>query len=314
MARVLVTGATGLVGYHLVPVLAATGHIVTAAARRAPAAPPGGTAVGTGDLADNPDLAAVVTGHDAVVHLAAPADLAAPRYEDYRGVHVDLPLRVWDAAAAAGVGRFLVMSSAKAVAEQTEQGRPIHEGTPPMPTTHYGRAKLELECALAARAEFEGPQTTVLRCPLVYGRGVRGNFRSLLRLAASGLPLPFGSVRTRRSWLYVGNLAAAIAAVLARSDTPPGVYVVDDGPSLALPDLLGVMASAQRCPLRLLPCPPAVLAAGARLAGLGAVADRLLGAFETDAAHFRRVFEWRPPFTFVQGLGETLGGRELADG
>jgi nucleoside-diphosphate-sugar epimerase len=142
----------------------------------------------------------------------------------------------------------------------------------------------------------------VLRPPLVYGPGVGANFAALARLATTGLPLPLGAVRNRRSLVYVGNLVAAVLRCLARSDVASGTFHVCDDAAVATPELVRAIAQAYGARARLFPVPPSLLEGAARLLGREAQAARLLGSLEVDGSRFRSAFDWQPPFTLAQGL------------
>jgi nucleoside-diphosphate-sugar epimerase len=135
-------------------------------------------------------------------------------------------------------------------------------------------------------------QAVVLRPPLVYGPEVGANFRALLRLVGSGLPLPLGSVANRRSLIARDNLVDAILGAL---NGPTGVFFVGDGPALSTPALIRALASALGRPARLIPFPPALLKAAAWALGRADAADSLLGSLEVDDAAFRAAFGWRAP-------------------
>jgi nucleoside-diphosphate-sugar epimerase len=298
MNRVLVTGATGFVGRAVLPALAPVAA-VRAAVRDASAALPAGVErVAIGSIGRETDWRAALDGVDAVVHLAARVHVMRPGPDDEalcRQVNVAGTLRLAEAAAASGVSRFVFVSTVKVMGDRS-QGRPFTEDDAPAPVGPYAISKLLAERALAA---FLGPAVTILRPPLVYGPGVKGNFRALQRLAASGLPLPLGSVANRRSLLYVGNLADAIRAALLAPPAPGcRAYLLRDGEDLSTADLLRRLAPRAR----LLRFPPALLA---RLLPSG-LAERLLFSLAVDDSRFRRDHGWTPPFTVDQGLAATV--------
>lgn len=303
---VVVTGAGGFIGRHLVQALADAGCTVRAVSR-GPAATTDAriqpfTHPGTGPDAD---WAPLLAGAGAVVHLAGLAhvplagDRAARRR--LREVNVLATANLAAAATRAGVRDFVFMSSIKALADHST--RPLTEDDEPAPEDCYGAAKLLAERRLW-RVQQGAPamRLIVLRPPLVYGAGVGANFAALARLATSGLPLPLATVRNRRSLVYVGNLADAVLRCLVRGEVPSGTYHVCDGAAVATPELVRSIAAAHGRRARLFAVPPALLARGARLLGRQAQAQRLLGSLEVDGSRFRAAFDWQPPFTLAQGL------------
>ena len=257
--RVLVTGASGFIGSSLVPALEARGHEVHTVTREAA------------------KLADAFAGCDAVVHLANLAHAYGKPTTLWR-VNVDGTRRAAELAAAAGVRRFVYLSSIKAAA----------------PDDEYARAKLAAEQALA---QVRSPQIVVLRPPLVYGPRVKANFLALMRAIDRGLPLPFASVRNRRSLLYVGNLVDGICRALEK-ESFEGTYGLSDGTPVSTAELCRAIAAALGRPARLFPFPPAALEIVPSL-------RRLTRSLETDDAAFRAALGWQPPFAFEEGLRRT---------
>jgi nucleoside-diphosphate-sugar epimerase len=303
MMRVLVTGATGFVGRAALAALAPAMALRAAARDDDAALPSGVERVAVGAVGPGTDWRRALDGVDAVLHLAARVHVMRPgRDEDAlcAAVNAAGTRRLAEAAAAAGVGRFVFLSTLKVLGDASP-GRPFTEADAPAPVGAYAASKWQAEQALA---ETPGLAVTILRPPLVYGPGVKGNFGALLRLAGSGLPLPLGAIENRRSLLYVGNLVDAIRAALA-APARPGcrTYLVRDGEDVSTPELL------RRLGARLLPGPPALLA---RLVP-GGIAERLFGSLQADDARFRRDHGWTAPFSLDQGLAATVaapaGGR-----
>jgi nucleoside-diphosphate-sugar epimerase len=277
--RVAVTGASGFVGRAVVPALRARGHQVLALDRAA-----------IGDLAAATDWPAHLAGSDAVVHLAA---LAHSRHVDearLRAVNVEAPLALGRAAAAAGV-KMLMMSSVKVLGEETRQ-RPFDDASPPAPADAYGRAKAAAEAALRA---VPGLSLTVLRPPLVYGAGVKANFLSLLRAVARGWPLPLASIENRRSLVYAGNLADAVACCLESPLAIGKTYGVTDGAPLSTPALCRAVAASFGGTARLFSCPSGLLE-------LAPPARKLTRSLVVNDGTLRRELGWTPRYTIEEGL------------
>lgn len=310
---VLVTGAAGFVGRRVVADLAATGWRVRAVVRRLSPdvqadAPAEVEWLALGDLAEVADWSAALAGVEAVVHLAGRAhvmdDEAADPLAEYRRVNVTATLRLATAAAAAGVRRFVFMSSVKAVGESSPAAG-LAEDNPARPEDAYGVSKREAEAALLAPGAFAPLTVTALRPPLVYGPGVRANFARLLRTVARGVPLPFGSLDNRRSLVFVGNLSSAVAFAIDSPALAGQACFVTDGEDVSTPELIRRIAAALRCPARLLPVPPGLLRAALTLIGRRAEADRLLGSLALRMERLPAA-GWRPPFSMAQGLAETV--------
>jgi UDP-N-acetyl-alpha-D-quinovosamine dehydrogenase len=285
--RVLVTGAAGFVGRALVPWLEASGCTVRMATRAE-----------TGDIGPDTDWRPLLADTDAVVHLAARVhvmrDRAADPEREFDRVNHRATATLAAQAAATGVRRFVFLSSIKVHGDASDH--PLSASDAPAPDDAYGRSKLAAERALTA---IGGSMTVVvLRPPLVYGPGVKGNFRAMLRAIERGWPLPLGAVANRRSLIYVDNLADAIRAAL---DAPPGTYLPSDREDVSTPDLLRRTAAALGRPARLFPVPPGLLLGLAAAAGKAAAADRLTGSLTVDGA----LPGWQPPVSMAEGLRAT---------
>jgi nucleoside-diphosphate-sugar epimerase len=305
-SRILVTGATGFVGSVLVPRLLADGRSVRAAVRGSSTPlPPGAEAVTVDEITPHTDWDAALAGVDAVVHLAARAhvlrDASADVHAVYRAVNTLGALRLAEAAAAAGVRRFVFLSSVRVHGERSTRA-PFTEASPLVATDPYGRSKAEAERGLATLAGGGRLDPVILRPPLVYGPGARGNFARLVRLVAPGVAVPLGAVRNRRSLIYVGNLVDAISRVLDHPAAAGETFMVSDGEDVSTPELVHRIARAIGIRARLLPVPVSLLRLGGRLLGRTDDVARLLDDLVVDSGKIRAQLAWRPPFTLDEGL------------
>lgn len=303
--RVAVTGATGFVGRATCERLA-TACDVVAISRQVGAA---GTAQVRG-LDDAEGLRAAFTGCDAVVHLAARVHVMRERSADplaeFRRVNVAGTESVYRAADAASVRRLVFLSSVKVNGEGRET--PYAESDAPAPLDAYGRSKLDAEQRLAAlRREGGGCDVVVLRSPLVYGPGVGGNFRRLLRLAERSLrwPLPLGGITNRRSLVSSANLADAIRCVIMRPEAGGRTLLVSDGHDLSTSELIAALARGMGGRARLVQCPQALLRTLATLAGRRTDAERLLNSLTVDSSVLRTQLGCAPALAVEDALAAT---------
>jgi nucleoside-diphosphate-sugar epimerase len=231
-------------------------------------------------------------------------ETAADPLSDYRRINVQATERLAREAAGLGVRRLVFVSSVKVNGERTRD-RPYTEVDAPRPEDAYGISKHEAEQALAGIAAGTGIETVVLRPPLVYGPGVKGNFLRLMGIVARGLPLPLASIANQRSLVYVGNLVDAIVGAIDAPQAAGRTYLVSDGDDVSTPGLARAIARALAVRPRLLPCPPPLLRLAAALSGRGAEIARLTGSLQVDSSRIRRELGWLPPFRLEQGLAET---------
>jgi nucleoside-diphosphate-sugar epimerase len=299
MSRILITGATGFVGRAVCPVLASAGHHVRAAVRNAEAQVAGVTEnVVIPDIGPDTDWQKALAGVEGIVHLAARVHQMGETGEAAALAHLRVNTGGTDhlaqAAAKAGVRRFLFMSSIKVNGEATPD-HPFRETDTPQPDDPYGAAKWEAEKALTVIAQSMGLETVILRPPLVYGTGATGNMRRLLRLCASGLPLPLGCAANRRSLIGLSNLADAVATALFHPKAAGRTYLVRDDEDLSVADLIRRLRRAMGMSPRLIPIPTALLRTGLKAVGRGEMAARLLDTLTLDDAQIRKDLAWKPP-------------------
>jgi len=284
--RIVVTGAGGFVGRPLCAALRAGGHRVTAVVRQLPAQPlASDRVVAVGDLATGPDWTGVLDGADCVVHLAGRAHVrddgdgdAAERA--YFAANVGATETVVHAARTAGVRRIVYISSIKVNGERTF-GRPFRHDDVASPEDAYGRSKARAEEIVRA-ASSPAFETVILRPPLIYGPGVRGNIATLFGWAARGLPLPLASIANRRDLVGVSNFVSLIGAALAHPAAAGGTFLARDGEPVSTPALYAAIAEAMGRRARLLPCPPSLLKLAGRLTGRGDTIAKLTGDLEVD--------------------------------
>jgi len=304
-ASILITGATGFVGKALVTTL--EGRPLKRALRRAHAEPLS-TDVIVGDIGPGTDWRDALKGVDRVVHLAARTHVIDEQDTDpltrYREINVLGTSRLAEQAAAAGVRRFIFLSSIKVNGETTAD-HPFTETDAPGPIDAYGISKCEAEVNLRTIAAKTGMETVILRPPLVYGPGVKGNLLRLLQLIERGIPLPLGSINNRRSLIGVTNLADAIVACIDLTAAAGQTYLVSDGEDVSTSELVTSLARALGKSSCLLPCPAALLNLGATLFGKRAEMLRLTGSLQVDSSRIRRELDWRPRCSLDQGLNAT---------
>lgn len=310
--NLLITGANGFVGRALCPDALARGFRVRAASREAAPVLSGMGHVTVGDIDAGTDWQTALRDVDVVVHLAARVhvlhDVAADRLGAFRRTNVSGTLNLANQAARAGVGRFVYLSSVKVNGEFTERGQMFSAGSAPDPVDPYGVSKWEAEQGLFQLSRKIGMEVVCIRSPLVYGPGVKANFRAMMRWVHRGVPLPFGSVTdNRRSLVALDNLVSLIATCVDHPRAAQQTFLVSDGEDVSTTELLARLAHAMNVPARLFSVPPALLRTGLGLFGKGDVAQRLLGSLQVNIAHTCDTVDWRPPLSLDEGLRRAAG-------
>jgi len=310
---VLVTGANGFVGSALCARLPKDGTSVRAALRSLNSQPDGTEAVAIGSISSETDWTSVLRNADQVVHLAARVHVMNDKSPDplaeFRRVNVEGTANFARQAAAAGVKRFVFLSSIKVNGEFTEAGQPFTADDVPSPEDPYGVSKQEAEQLLRQITDETGMEVVIIRPPLVYGPGVKANFESLMRWLARGLPLPLAAVtQNRRSLVALDNLVDLIVTGLNHPAAANQTFLAGDGEDLSTAELLKRMGAAMGRPARLFKMSPALLKLGATLLNKPGIYQRLCSSLQLDITKTRQVLGWTPPMSVDEGLRRAAEG------
>lgn len=310
MTKVLVTGSTGFVGSVLFAELKKLPEFRVVSAVRSAASPASDDVVVIGNIDGTTDYSVALNGVDVVVHAAARAhimrDEVADPLAEYRKVNVEGTLNFAKHAVAAGVKRFVYISSIKVNGESTTGLSAFTEADSAKPEDSYGVSKQEAEEGLRLLAEETGLDVVIIRPPLVYGPGVKANFLSLVKLSATRLPLPFGSVNNKRSMVYVCNLVSFIIRCIQHPAAANQTFLVSDGEDVSLRNLVTYIRLCLGRSPRLLPVPVWLFKLAGSVTGKQGVVDRLVGDLQVDSTKARTLLEWVPPFTVSQGIEATV--------
>jgi nucleoside-diphosphate-sugar epimerase len=301
--KILVTGANGFIGSALCPYLSALGHAVVPVVRRACGIP------GEHVVIDDASWNAAIAGCDSVVHLAGCSNVirkhATNTLQLLRMANVDVTLALARRAATAGVRRFVYMSTIKVNGECTAPGLRFSPDDVPVPEDPYGISKWEAEQGLRAIAKETGMELVIVRPPLVYGPGVKGNFATLIKYVKKGLPLPLGAVHNRRSLVGLDNLLSFTSLCTDRTASPAAAnqtFLVSDGRDVSTTELLRAIAHAFRQKACLIPVPVVLMRIGAGALGKKSLADRLLESLVVDDTKGRELLGWQPPSNMDEQL------------
>ena len=294
MTLAAVTGASGFIGNALVPALAAQGIAVRPDAR------PNGQRLPV----SGPALADWLRGADLVYHLAgiAHGNAAQAREADFTAVNRDLTLTLYQASAVVGVRTFVWLSSIKALGNTARV--PLGVDAPHAPQGHYARSKAQAELDLLRAHQAGGPTLAIVRPPLVYGPGVKGNFARLLKLCASPWPLPLADARSPRALLGLENLVHLLVH-LADAVNPPALIHVRDEEEWRTTDLVRELRRLAGRPNRQFFVPAGMVKALARPLGLAALTERLFDPLRVDAGPSMQALDWRPPHLARELMAKT---------
>ena len=313
---ILITGNTGFIGNALNQALLAAGKPVVAAVRHLSS---GRNSHQTkiqrhsvGRICGQTNWQLSLNGVQTVVHCAARAHVIHENEADalaaYRSVNVDGTRRLAQQAAAAGVRRLVFLSSIGVLGIHTNGRGPFFVSDAPNPVVDYAVSKWEAEQALWEVAANTGLEVVVVRPPLVYGPGAKGNLARLLKLVRSGVPLPLGAVHNQRSLIGLDNLVDLLIRCVDHPAAAGQTLLVSDGEDVSTPDLLRHMAAGLGRSARLLPVPVPLLRLSVRALGKQAEIDRLVGSLQIDSRQTRELLDWNPPVSVAEGIRRMVQG------
>ncbi len=304
---ILLTGATGFVGSAFLQDCLANNIACTAAVRSfSKALPEQVFQAVVGELSATQDWSQALQGMDVVVHCAARAHVMKDTTQDplsvYRESNTHATLNLAKQAVQAGVKRFVFVSSIKVNGEWTALGKPFTPDDAHIPNDPYGLSKYEAEQDLKQIAQQTGLEVVIIRPPLIYGKGVKGNFASMISWVKKGIPLPLGAVHNQRSLVALGNLVSFIELCCTHPKAANQTFLIADGVDVSTTELLQKVAHGLGVSPRLIPVPVSWMRFAAKLLGKEVVANRLFGNLQVDASKARDLLGWQPVVTMDEQL------------
>lgn len=245
-----------------------------------------------------------------VIHCAARVhimdDQSSDPLEDFRSVNTRGTLNLAKQAAAAGIKRFIFISSIKVNGESTK-GKPYTPEDSPKPEDPYGVSKFEAEQQLLKLAEETNMEVVIIRPPLVYGPGVKANFLSLMKLVSKSFPIPLGTVtKNKRSLVSLDNLIDLIQVCIEHPNAKNEIFLISDGKDMSTVELIHEIARAMKKKPLLMPIPKFVFQAVGILLRKKSITQRIFGSLQVDFSKNQKLLNWTPPFTTQQSMVKTV--------
>ena len=312
--NVLLTGATGFLGTALFTRLVGDDryHLVPAIRHKTKSIAVGAKPIVVGNLDAHTDWHQALSGIRVIVHTAARVHVmnnsTSDPLSEFRKVNVEGTLNLARQATEQNVKRFIFISSIKVHGESTVLGKSFAADDRVDPADAYGISKWEAEVGLHKLAKETGMDVVVIRPPLIYGPGVKGNFNRLMRWVNSGLPLPLGAIPNKRSLVALDNLVDLIVTCIEHPAAANKTFLAGDDEDLSTTGLLQRLGVALGKPARLIPFPVGLLTFVASMLGEKAVAERLCGSLQVDISKTRNLLNWVPPISVDEGLRKAVEG------
>ena len=310
MNKILLTGSTGFIGSELLRQLKLKKYFVHTSTRSTLEKKVNGLKNFTINQTENsPNWSEALKGINCVIHCAGVAnetnksDTSMLAY--YRKINVEETSNLAYQAAAKGVKRFIFISSIKVNGEKTEEFLSFKNNDIPNPQSIYAISKWEAEKSLHAISKQTGLEIVIIRAPMVYGPGVKGNFLRLLYLIDKGLPLPLGGINNLRSFISLDNLVNLIICCINHPKAAGQTFLVSDGEDISTPDLLRKLSKFMKKSSRVFTIPLSLIQLICRVFGKSSKVEKLLSSLQIDSFHAYRVLECYPVISLDEGLEKT---------
>jgi len=301
--KVLVTGATGFIGKELLNHL---NFAEVTAISREEKVENNGIKWKYLSLESLPNSDTLADKYDVVIHLAGRANMLNESSDDplseFRRVNKDISVELAKQLAANGLKRFVFVSSIGVNGATTENQQPFTEKSIANPHSAYALSKYEAETELSNLAKKLNFELVIIRPPLVYGANAPGNFGKLVKIIKTQLPLPFGRINNKRSYVSVTNLASFLSICATHTKAANETFLISDGLPISTTVLLKKLKLSLNKKSVLLPLPQPLIKLLLSIIGKKSMAVQLLDNLEVDNSKAHTLLDWSPVETMDEAL------------
>jgi nucleoside-diphosphate-sugar epimerase len=311
MRKLLITGGNGFIGKAICENLKSLNYLVKITSRKNIKINDNRiTSYNIGEIDKQTKWINVLDDIDCVIHCAAKThfvnNIKKSSLFSYKKVNIEGTVNLAEKAAACGVKRFIFLSSIKVNGEKTLKSRIFKHNDIPKPEDAYGISKWEAEKALWKISKKTGLEIVIIRAPLVYGSGVKGNLNRLINLVKLGIPLPFSQINNRRSLIGIDNLVDIIIQCIDNPKVVGKTFLVSDGKDLSTPELINLIALSMGKKANLFPLPIFILKFLGLIFGRREEISRLIGSLKIDNSHLKKVLNWAPLVSAEDGIKKMI--------
>jgi nucleoside-diphosphate-sugar epimerase len=326
MKKICVTGANGFIGKSICRSLIKWGIFVrgTVRSQNLTSKTSNYECVSVGDISNNTNWSEAIFGCECIIHSAGIAhkinELDGENSQIYQKVNVDATKKLANQAVDAGVKRLIFLSSIKVNGESTEKffqtqvlkneyKKVFSHDDILAPEDNYAASKLEAEKVLWDISAKAGLEIVILRLPLVYGPGVKGNLAKLLNIIRLGIPLPLGGIKNKRSMIGIDNLVDLLIRCIDHPEASGKTFLASDGEDLSTPELIKFIASSMERKASLFPLPIFMLKFLGSVFGRREEINRLVGSLRIDNSYTKETLNWTPPLSVEEGIRKMVQGK-----
>jgi len=315
MKKILVTGASGFIGQSLCETLSKSGRLVLGAVRNLNSILINKNIeyIPVGDIAFKKNWKDLLVDVDCIIHCAGRAHkmIDNKNLDTYSLANINGTKYLAEQAVEAGVKRLVFLSSVKVNGETTHQNtkqKLSHKDTP-NPNDYYAISKLEAEKALWDISLRTGLEVVVVRLPLVYGYGVKGNLARLIKLVKSRIPLPLSLVKNQRSMIGIDNLVDLLIRCIDHPEASGKTFLASDGEDLSTPELVKLIASSMGKKANLFPFPISILKFLGSVFRRREEINRLVRSLRIDDSYTKEILNWTPSVSVEEGIRRMVQGK-----
>ena len=241
-----------------------------------------------------------------LIHLAAKTNYKKNSLTEFKKANVELTRSIANQAVASGVKRLIFLSTIKVNGNNTDKNDFFYYNDEPKPYDPYSISKYECEKVLKEISKKKGLEVVIIRPPLVYGEGVKGNFLNLINIIDKNIPLPFKNINNARSYVSVDNLTDLIIKCIHHKNASNKTFLVSDNEDISTPELISKLSKLMNKSSKLFFFPKILLKLIGHLLNKNEKINSLLSSQKISINYTCETLDWYPPYKLNDTLVKTI--------